>query len=369
MDKQFYLKLTEDDLIYVSLSGDEKGLPILLFHGGPGDGSGKSSLNFFSKENFLIQFDQRGAGKSQKLKGDILENNNTLELANDAIKILDFLGLESAIFYGSSWGSTLALYTACTYPERCRGLILKSVFLADNKQGEWVYENGGASTFYPDEYKKFCDFLEQYRQNGENNRQVMQKLILRHDEYAYQLASVINTYELSLLAPIDLLEYWSKEDMGSDNKDDFEDENESQADLNIYTYVNNYKKDEIITQNMNRSFVGNCHLPEYTFLDNLYRQVRISLHYAASNYFIQEESIVRKIEKLRADIKNKFINIPSLIIHGRIDMLCPIYAAYELNRILPNSDLHIIPYGSHYSVAEVELEDVSRTIEAYLKNI
>ena len=39
--------------------------------------------------------------------------------------------------FGGSWGSTLALLYAQTYPLSCRGLVLRGVFLARQTEIDW----------------------------------------------------------------------------------------------------------------------------------------------------------------------------------------------------------------------------------------
>ena len=49
-------------------------------------------------------------------------------------RLREKLGLQKWILFGGSWGSTLALYYAINYPERCLGLVLRGVFLVQEKK-------------------------------------------------------------------------------------------------------------------------------------------------------------------------------------------------------------------------------------------
>ena len=51
--------------------------------------------------------------------------------------------------FGGSWGSTLALAYAQTYPERVTELVLRGIFLFDQYEIDWMYKDGGASQVYP----------------------------------------------------------------------------------------------------------------------------------------------------------------------------------------------------------------------------
>lgn len=44
---------------------------------------------------------------------------------------------------------------------------------------------------------------------------------------------------------------------------------------------------------------------------------------------------------------HKIAHIPSVIIHGRYDVICPVRNAWELHAALPESELHIIPNAGH----------------------
>ena len=45
--------------------------------------------------------------------------------------------IEKWILFGGSWGSTLALYYAINYPERCCGMVLRGVFLGTRAEIDW----------------------------------------------------------------------------------------------------------------------------------------------------------------------------------------------------------------------------------------
>ena len=51
--------------------------------------------------------------------------------------------------FGGSWGSTLALAYAQSYPSSVSGLILRGIFLCRPRDIHWFYQEG-ASYIYPD---------------------------------------------------------------------------------------------------------------------------------------------------------------------------------------------------------------------------
>ena len=68
----------------------------------------------------LVGVDLRGRGDSDKP-----DSGYSLEAhASDVVRVLDHLGLESAVLVGHSMGAFVALETALAYPERVRALVL-----------------------------------------------------------------------------------------------------------------------------------------------------------------------------------------------------------------------------------------------------
>jgi len=128
----FKTRLTVDELangdgvkIFVEMSGNKKGIPVIYLHGGPGDHSDPSIRRLFNPKAFnIIQFDQRGCGKSRPLNHT--EKNTTQLLMEDIEAIRLFIGVPKFLVAGGSWGTTLALAYAEKYP--VLGLILRGVF-------------------------------------------------------------------------------------------------------------------------------------------------------------------------------------------------------------------------------------------------
>ena len=68
--------------IYVEESGNPFGHPVVVLHGGPGGASSPANRQFFDPEFYrIIQFDQRGCGKSTPFAS--LEENTTHDLVAD----------------------------------------------------------------------------------------------------------------------------------------------------------------------------------------------------------------------------------------------------------------------------------------------
>lgn len=66
---------------------------------------------------------------------------------------------------------------------------------------------------------------------------------------------------------------------------------------------------------------------------------RIALYYAANRYFLEDNEIINNIDKIR--------DIPTFIVHNRLDMCCPIKGAWDLYRSLDNAQIEIIADIGH----------------------
>src|SRR5574341_472809 len=105
--------------IYYEVSG--AGEPLLLIMGLGANTTGWAmQMPEFSEHHRVIAFDNRGAGRSEKPN----EPYTIPQLAEDAIGLLDALGIGSAHVFGMSLGGMIAQELVLAHPERVRTLIL-----------------------------------------------------------------------------------------------------------------------------------------------------------------------------------------------------------------------------------------------------
>ncbi len=102
-----------------------KGEPVILLSGGPGVSCNQEQevAIELSKNYRAILLEQRGTGISIPTPFDSTTINLKSAL-DDLNLLLDHLHLKQAIFYGHSWGGTLAMSFATSFPDRVKALIL-----------------------------------------------------------------------------------------------------------------------------------------------------------------------------------------------------------------------------------------------------
>ena len=107
-------------------------LTIVFVHGFPFNKSfWKPQLEFLSKQHRVIAYDISGFGNS-----DEKVNLSVSTFANDMIKFINMLKIETAVFCGLSLGGYILLNAALRYPTKFEGLILcDTQCIADSKDG------------------------------------------------------------------------------------------------------------------------------------------------------------------------------------------------------------------------------------------
>lgn len=172
------LKNGEPVRLYVELSGNPQGIPVLYCHGGPGDHSSPYIRQLYNPKKYnIILFDQRGCGKSLPLAH--LEKNTTQDLLKDMEKIRILLGYDRWVVSGGSWGSSLALLYAQKYTSRVRGLILRGVY--DLSQKSCV------DSLFPEQYREINQIIH-YRKGTNRFKRILKVLQTRKSN---RLASLL----------------------------------------------------------------------------------------------------------------------------------------------------------------------------------
>lgn len=150
------LDVGDGHVMYWDCSGNPDGVPVVLFHGGPGAGCAPIHRRFFDPDHFrIILFDQRGCGLSTPF-GETAANT-TDHLINDIEALRRHLGVEDWFVFGGSWGATLALAYGQAHPDRCRGFVLRGVFLGTADEMDWFLT--GMGRFFPQAWQAFTEHV------------------------------------------------------------------------------------------------------------------------------------------------------------------------------------------------------------------
>jgi len=279
-----FLEVSSIHNIYWERSGNPNGKKILIIHGGPGGGSQPRYRRYFNPEKFdIIQFDQRGCGLSKPFSE--LKENTTLDLIKDIEKLREKLKIDKWHLFGGSWGSTLSLIYAIENPSRVLSLTLRGIFLCRSFELSWFYQYG-ASEIFPDEYEKYISVIP------ETSRDNLIKAF-----YEYLTSENIELRKKASMA-------WTRWELSTSHL---------------------YKKE--ITMNPDS---------ENSFSDAF---ARIECHYFINNIFLDDNYILKNINKIEL--------IPTTIIQGRYDVVCPVRSAWDLHKKLKNSKLIIVPDSGH----------------------
>ena len=102
-----------------------KGQPVIILSGGPGVScEQEQEVTIEVSKNYrALLLEQRGTGRSIPTPFDSTTINLKAAL-DDLNLLLDHLKLKDAIIYGHSWGGTLAMSFATSYPNRAKAIIL-----------------------------------------------------------------------------------------------------------------------------------------------------------------------------------------------------------------------------------------------------
>lgn len=152
-----FLKHDRQEL-HIAEYGNKDGFPAVFLHGGPGGFCTESCTRFFDLSRYrLFLCDQRGSGQSRPAFE--YEEQTGEQLCSDIAALIDTRIGKPCLVFGGSWGSTLALAFAETYPEKVAGLILRGIFLNREEELDWLLGSKGAPRFRPLPYRRLLEAL------------------------------------------------------------------------------------------------------------------------------------------------------------------------------------------------------------------
>ena len=276
--------LPEEDghAVYYEVSGNPAGKPALFLHGGPGGGTSPKQRGFFDPAHYrIILFDQRGSGKSTPFAS--LVENTTQKLVSDIERLRVHLGVDTWLVFGGSWGSTLALAYAQAHAARVTSLVLRGIFALRRSELLFFYQEG-ASHLFPDAWDGFLAPIPE-AERGDLMAAYRQRLT----------SADIATRDAAAQA-------WS-----------------------IW---------EGVTSKLHPDDDMAAHYGDPAFALAF---ARIENHYFVNAGFMREGQL---LERANVDLIR---HIPTVIVQGRYDLVCPMATAWALHKQWPEADFRVVP--------------------------
>jgi proline iminopeptidase len=279
------LQVSPIHTLYYEQCGNPAGKPVVGLHGGPGAGCSPRMRRFFDPARYrIILFDQRGCGRSTPHAE--LADNTTWHLVDDIERLREHLGIDRWQVFGGSWGSTLALAYAQSHPQRATELVLRGIFMLRRAELEWFYQ-GGCDALYADAWDDYIAAIPSV-EHGDLMSAYYRRLT--SSDAAARLAAAVawTTWEsrTSFLLP-------------------------------------------------DEGHVAATQADEFALAF-----ARIECHYFVNGGFFElDGQLLRNVERIR--------DIPTTIVQGRYDVVCPMKSAWELHKAWPESNLIVVPDAGH----------------------
>jgi proline iminopeptidase len=280
-----HLRVSDVHEIYYEECGNPAGKPAVFLHGGPGAGSDKRARQFFDPQHYrIVVFDQRGCGRSRPSAS--LVENTTWHLVADIERLRKHLGIERWLVFGGSWGSTLALAYSEAHPDRVSELVLRGIFLLRYAEIRWFYQHG-ASELFPDHWEPYRDAIPPDE---------------RDDFLSAYYKRLTGNEQRAALAAARAWSVWeASTSFLRSNPDNIRKWGEDQFALAV---------------------------------------ARIECHYFVNRGFLRSETqLLDDVVRIR--------HIPTTIVQGRYDVVCPATSAWDLHRVWPEADLRIVADAGH----------------------
>ncbi|MAF48178.1 MAG: prolyl aminopeptidase [Rhodospirillales bacterium] len=269
--------------MYWEISGNPEGVPAVFLHGGPGAGASPSHRRFFDPDYYAIVVFDQRGSGRSKPFAEIADNT-TQHLINDMEALRRHLQFDKWLVFGGSWGSALGLAYGIEYPDRVAGFVLRGIFLCRQLELDWFL--GGIAAIYPENWRAFLDHLEAHE---------------RHDP--------LNAYHQRLMHPDPAVHgpaarVWAR-------------------------------------------FEGACStlMPSPRSVSSLetgreaLALAHIEAHYFVNNLFLSDDHFFSHLDRIRV--------IPTTIVQGRYDMVCPVRTADELAAAWSEAEYVIVPDAGH----------------------
>ena len=290
--------------VYWEACGNPHGKPAVVLHGGPGSGCSPWFRQFFDLNAYrLVLFDQRNCGRSTPHASEPdtdLAGNNTGNLIADIERLRHYLNIDRWLVFGGSWGSTLALAYAETYPQRVSEMILFGVTTGRHEEFDWVFR-GGLARLFPEQWERLCAGVPAAQRDGDIV-EAYQRMLNDHDPLVRRRAA----------------DAWC------------------------------------LWESATPAWPPAAGMAE-RFTDPAYAMAfaRIVTHYVLHNAWLEDGALLRGASTLA--------EIPGILVNGRFDFQATIGNAWALHRVWPRAELVIVDDAGHAPNANLSRELIQAT--------
>jgi proline iminopeptidase len=279
------LKVDDIHELYWEQCGNPEGEPILFLHGGPGAGCSEHDRCFFDPQHFrIVLFDQRGSGRSRPV-GDLTDNTMAFT-AKDIEQLRGQLGINSWHVFGGSYGSTMALYYAQVFPQHCKSLVLRGIWLLREEEIDWwIYR---IRMIQPELWSEFAGFIPK-AERGDLLEAYWKRLTGEDRQLALEAAKRWAIYETACCTLLP-----------------------------------------------NEEFTSHFAEP-----DTAWAIARLEAHYFRNVKPDPDSMLLDRVDRVR--------HIPAFAVHGRYDIVCSVKNLIDLAGVWPELDTVISPDSGHSS--------------------
>ncbi|MEO8407720.1 MAG: alpha/beta hydrolase, partial [Oxalobacteraceae bacterium] len=213
-----------------------------------------------------------------------LSHNTTADLVSDLERLRQTLQIARWSVVGGSWGSTLGIVYAGSFPQALSSLILRGVFLASQREMHWFFQS--LAVLVPQAWRQLtAGWTSQQKSN------VLQSLtVLLHNGTLAEIEDAAqrwNDYELAIM----------------------------------------------------RAMTGLPSARQSNDAGKLIGKYRLQSHYLSQHCFLNARAVFRHA---RAAGK-----VPSVIVHGTHDWICPPENVVRLQRFMPDATVRWVEKGTH----------------------
>jgi proline iminopeptidase len=311
--------------IYYAQHGNPEGIPLVLVHGGPGGQSYASNAGIADLDKYrLIRFDQRGTGKSQYT--DQMAGQTIAHQVQDMEALRTHLDIDSWVMLGGSYGTTLSSHYRINYPENISAHFMRAIFFGDKDGAEHIADGGG-----------ILHARSMSRDSGA--MRMLDKAWLDYISFPNKQGGRYNS--MPLLAAYSKLINHSDPEIVKEAGLRFD-----RMDTAIATAVANTELIESLDATPEESVT----------------LTRLFCHYTQNEF--NEYGRERIIAGLQATKK-----IPTVLIHGKQDYICPVSNAEFVQNNCPNVDVQLVDDAGHSLADAPMLDAVKVALKTYALSI